>query len=191
MSKVQSPKSGPGLPDLPALSRATLTGWRAVMMMVLIATGCATAVRPTPSTPHPTGLFPPSGLITQRATLTVRGRQFALTGYVALDATQGRRLIVTELFGHVLADVLVKRDGSVFVMRSSPMLRPAWIRRYLAADLECIFGGTPEAGCPVRMPEENHFLIERRWYKLDVRTVETRPGRQSAEMFDETRAEKP
>jgi len=191
MSKVQSPKSGPGLPDLPALSHATLTGWRAVMMMVLIATGCATVVRPPPSTPHPTGLFPPSGLITQRATLTVRGRQFALTGYVALDATQGRRLIVTELFGHVLADVLVKRDGSVFVMRSSPMLRPAWIRRYLAADLECIFGGMPEAGCPVRMPEENHFLIERRWYKLDVRTVETRPGPQSAEMFDETRAEKP
>jgi hypothetical protein len=162
------------------------------VIAVVLAAGCATHVAPSASAlPRPQGTFPPNGLITQRATLTVRGRQFALTGYVALDATRGRRLIVTELFGHVLADVLVKRDGSVFVMRSSPMLRPAWIHRYLAADLECVFGGTPEAGCPVRMAEENHFLIERRWYKLDLRTVETRPGPQSAEMFDETRAEKP
>jgi hypothetical protein len=161
------------------------------VIAVLIATGCATPVTTPPATPHPAGTFPANGLITQRATLTVRGRQFALTGYVALDAERGRRLIVTELFGHVLADVLVKPNGSAFVMRSSPMLRPAWIRRYLAADLECIFGGAPEAGCPVRMPDENHFLIERRWYKLDLRTVETRPGPQSAEMFDETRAEKP
>ena len=34
------------------------------------------------------------------------------------------------------------------------------------------------------MLSPTHFLIERRWYKLDLRTVETKPGAQPAEMFE-------
>ena len=65
----------------------------------------------------------------QRAVLTVHGRQFTLNGYLALSKTGGKRLIVTENFGGVLADVLVKPDGEVFVMRSSQLFRPEWIQR--------------------------------------------------------------
>ena len=68
--------------------------------------------------------FPADALITQRGVLTVLGRQFTLNGYLASSATGGKRLIVTENFGSVLADVLVKPDGSVQVMRSSRAFKP-------------------------------------------------------------------
>jgi hypothetical protein len=66
------------------------------------------------------------------------------------------------------------------------MLRPEWIQRHVAADLKCLFGGAPgvvTTGCPLKKLGENHFLIERRWYSLDVRIVETKAGPQPPEMF--------
>jgi len=126
----------------------------------------------------------------QRAVLTVHGRQFTLNGYLALSKTGGKRLVV-ENFGAALADVLVKPDGKIFVMRSSQLFRPEWIQRYVVADLECIFGGAPEAGCPVKMLSPTHFVIERRGYTLDLQIVETKPGLQSPEMFDETKRGSP
>jgi len=36
-----------------------------------------------------------------------------------------------------------------------------------------------------------HFVIERRWYKLDLQIVETKPGPQPPELFDPARLEKP
>jgi hypothetical protein len=162
------------------------------LLPLLLAAGCA-APGPGPPirAPRPAGWFPATGLVTQRAVLTAGGRQFALNGYVALDETRGRRLIVTETFGQVLADVLVKPDGAIFVMRSSRMFSAARISRYMAADLECIFGQVWRADCPVRMPEADHFVVERRWYKLDLRTLETRSSPQSPELFDASHAEKP
>jgi hypothetical protein len=50
----------------------------------------------------------------------------------------------------------------------------------------CIFGGAPDAACPMQRWSENHFMIERRWYRLDLQIVETKPGPQPAELFDET-----
>jgi len=147
-----------------------------------LAAGCAT---PSPSTLAPQA-FPAEALITQRAVLTARGRQFTLNGYLARSETRGLRLLVTENFGNVLADVLVKRDGSVHVMRSSRVFRPPWIRTYIAADLQCVFGDAPAAGCPGRTLSPTHFVIERRWYKLDLHIVAINPGPQPAEMFDET-----
>jgi hypothetical protein len=152
--------------------------------------GCATPLLPA-SVPRPAGLFPTERLVTQRAVLTVRGRQFALNGYLAQSVTGAQRLIITEIFGQVLADVLVKRDGTVHVIRSSKLLRPGWIGRYVAADMQCIFGGAPDAACPVRILTATHFVIERRWYKLDLQIVETKLGPQPQELFDETHKEAP
>ena len=154
------------------------------LLTLVVAVGCATP--PPGSAPRETRSLLTDGLVTQRAVLTARGRQFALNGYLALSATGGKRLIVTQSFGQVLADVLVKPDGSVRVVRSSPMLRPEWIRRYVAADLECLFGDGPGTECPVRKLSATHFLIERRWYKLDLQIVETKLGPQAPELFDET-----
>ena len=153
-----------------------------VLLLVWFAAGCAT---PPSSAPRTTVSFPPECLVTQRAVLTARGRQFALNGYLARSATGGGRLIVTEMFGQVLADVLLKPDGTVHVMRSSKLLRPAWIERYVAGDMQCIFGDAPDATCPVQILNAKHFVIKRRWYKLDLQIVAIQPGPQRPELFDE------
>lgn len=151
---------------------------------VVLLSGCATTAPPVMNS-SVTRIFPADALVTQRVVLKARGREYALNGYTALSATGARRLIVTQAFGQVVADVLVKSDGSVQVVRSSPMLRAGWIQRYVVADLLCLFGGArgAVADCPLKKLGENHFLIERRWYTLDVRIVETKAGPQPPEMF--------
>lgn len=161
------------------------------LLLVLLMAGCVTAPPPTTSAPPVARTFPANGLLTQRAVLTVHGRQFALNGYLALSEDGGARLIMTESFGGLVADVLVKRDGSMHVMRSSRVFPPDWIRRFVAADLDCILNEKPAARCPIRMLSATHFVIERRGYQLDLQTVDTKPGPQSPELFDEKRAPAP
>ena len=158
------------------------------LSLALLAAGCAT--KPHGQIAPPANSFPADALITQRGVLTALGRQFTLNGYLASSATKGRRLVVTENFGNVLADVLIKPSGEVFVMRSSRAFKPKWIRNFMAADVRCIFGDAPEGNCPGQMLSPAHFVIERRWYKMDLQIVETKPGPQRAELFDETKAEK-
>lgn len=159
------------------------------LLSLALLVGCASAPRSTlpiaPSQP------PADAVITQRGVLTVLGRQFTLNGYLMLSATGGKRLVITENFGGVLADVLVKPDGAVHVMRSSRAFKEKWIRRYIANDLECVFGSAPRESCPGQQLSPTHFLIQRRWYKLDLQIVETKPGPQPAAAFDESKAVKP
>ena len=146
-----------------------------LLVSVLLA-GCSATKQSLPRTgPIPEQLFPPEALVTQRGVLTVRGRQFAINGYVSRSQTRGLRLIMTENFGAVLADVLVKPEGKVLVVQSKPPFRRSWVERYIAADLKCIFGNAPETDCPVRSLGPTHFIVERRWYKLDLWTVEQNP----------------
>jgi hypothetical protein len=158
-------------------------------ILLLIASGCATTLPPQ-NFSRPQNLFPANGLLIQRAVLTIHGRQFTLNGYLALSKTGGQRLIVTENFGAVLADVLVKPDGKIFVMRSSQLFRSEWIQHYVAADMECIFGNA-QKNCPAKMLSSAHFVIEHRGYTLDLQIVETKPGAQSPELFDETKRGSP
>jgi len=172
-----------------AVQAAGALALRLAFVMILLLAGCAT--QPRPQMQRPSNPFPADALITQRGVLTVLGRQFTLNGYLALNATGAKRLIVTENFGSVLADVLVKPDGGIHVMRSSRRFKPEWIRRYVAADLECIFGTVPKSDCPGQLLSPKHFLIERRSYKLDLQIVEIKPGPQSSDLFDAAKAEKP
>jgi hypothetical protein len=159
-------------------------------LLLLQAAGCAT-------TPPPGNLqrvansFPAGALVIQRAVLTAHGRQFTLNGYLALSGAGGKRLIVTENFGAVLADALVKPDGKIYVMRSSRLFRPEWIQRYVVGDMECIFGDAPEANCHGKMSSPTHFVMEHRGYTLDLQIVETKSGPQPSELFDETRQGSP
>ncbi|HVU27803.1 MAG TPA: hypothetical protein VHG71_08730 [Verrucomicrobiae bacterium] len=155
-------------------------------LIFLLAGGCATQHLPTSHLPPLKDSFPANGFITQRALFTAHGRQFALNGYLAVSATGGWRFIVTETLGSVVADVLVKPDGKIFVMQSSRLFPEKYIRRLMVRDLQCIFGKTNDANYPVKKPDANHFLIERRGYSLDVRILETKPDAQPAELFDET-----
>ena len=158
--------------------------------LLILAAGCAAAPPVQSHFSRPANLFPADGFITQRAVFSTHGRQFPLNGYLAVSGTAGKRLVITENFGHVLADVLVKPDGKVFVMQSSRAFSPKDIRRGVAADLQCIFGDATNRDCPVEMPDANHFIVKRHGYSLDLRIVEIKPGAQPASLFDESKAEK-
>jgi hypothetical protein len=159
-------------------------------LLLLLTAGCATTPPPG-NLPRVANAFPADALMIQRAVLTVHGRQFTLNGYLALSESGGKRLIVTENFGAVLADVLVKRDGKIFVMRSGQLFRPEWIQRYVVADMECIFGDAPQKDCSEKMPSPTHFVMEHSGYTLDLQIVETKPGPQPPELFDETKRGSP
>jgi hypothetical protein len=158
------------------------------LLMLLFAAGCVSTTPPENHSPRPANLFPANAFLTQRAVLTVRDREFTLNGYLALSETGGQRLIVTDNFGDVIADVLIKLDGKIFVMRSSRMFPEKWVRNYVAADLETIFGRAPLKDWPVEKTGESNFLLQRRGYSLYMRIVEAKLGAQPAEMFDETKA---
>lgn len=158
-------------------------------LFVLLAVGCA-STPPVKNYSVTPAMFPSEGLLVQRAMFSAIGRQFPLNGYLALSATRGKRLIVTESFGMVMADVLIKPDGKIFVLQSSRMFPKRYIRYLMADDVQCIFGGAPKLDCPVTMLDTNHFVIDRGGYKLDLRIVETKAGAQPDSMFDETKAKK-
>ena len=160
-------------------------------LLWLLAAGCASAPPPVAHFSRPANLFPPNAFITQRALFSARGMQFPLNGYLAMSETGGKRLIITGNFDQVIADLLIKPDGKVFVMQSSRMFPARYIRRVVAADVECVFGGTPKLDCPVTMPEPNHFVIDRGRYQLDLHILEIKPGPQPAELFDATKNPKP
>lgn len=148
----------------------------------MMIAGCASA--PKPQIVRSANPIPADALITQRAVLTVfGGRQFTLNGYLAASATNGHRLVITENFGNVLADVLFQSDGTARVVKSSRAFKREWIERYIAEDTRCIFGLGNRTDCPGQMLGPNHFLIERRWYTLDLKIVDIKPGVQSPEMF--------
>ena len=123
--------------------------------------------------------------MTHRAIFTYPRGQFTLTGYLAISQTRGMRLIISESFGGQLADLLVKPDGSVHVMKAGAVFKKEWIEKYVADDLRCLFGKT-DRPCPVRILSPDHFVLERRFYELDLRIVQTSPGPQPASLFEET-----
>ncbi len=155
-----------------------------LLLLPCLLAGCASH----PSAPPPVparAFFPGEAFIVQRALFTARGAQYPLNGYLSLSETRGKRLVLMESLGMVVADVLVKPDGQVFVMKSSRMFPARYIRRLMAADLQCVFGGRTEMDCPVSSPAPNEYVIDRGGYQLDMRILTVKPGRQPDAMFDE------
>ncbi|MEI6083899.1 MAG: hypothetical protein WCS70_06315 [Verrucomicrobiota bacterium] len=138
------------------------------ILLLLLLTGCATV--PPPRKPV---RVTTNALLTHRAVLTIHGRQFTFTGYLALSETNGLRLIMTSALGQVMADVLVKPDGAVYLMRPSPVLRREWIERYVVSDMRRYV----EFLTPTLSINDRHHTLE-------LRTVETKPGPQPAKLFE-------
>jgi hypothetical protein len=157
-------------------------------LSLLLVTGCATTK--SRSTSAAELQFPPNAFMTHRAIFTARGKEFALTGYLVLSESRGKRLIISQQLGQTMADLLVQPNGTVHVMQSSPAFKPEWVRKYVASDLECIFGKHPHKKCPVQVLDANHFLIKHFFYKLDLRIVETKVGPQPEKLFDPNQASK-
>jgi hypothetical protein len=147
--------------------------------MFLLVAGCVATPPAQSHFSRPANLFPANGFITQRAMFSARGRQFPLNGYLALSQTGGKRLVITENFGHVMA----------VVMQSSRMFSPKYIRLGVAADLQCVFSGATNGNCPVEMLSPDHVLVKRHGYTLDLRILDVKPAAQPAELFDASKAE--
>src|SRR5262245_53834414 len=83
-------------------------------LSLLLVTGCTTTKSKTYAgavEPH----LPANAFMTHRAIFTARGKQFALTGYLALSESGGKRLIISQPLGQTMADLLVTSDGTVHV----------------------------------------------------------------------------
>ena len=133
-------------------------------------------------------LTPADGFQTHRAIFKALGKQYTFNGYLATSRTGFKRLLITENFGMVFADVLIKPDGKIYVMQSNKIFTPRRIKKFVAADLEILFGNGPGRTDLVQSLGPNHLLLKRSFYSLDLRIVETKAGAQPDSMFDETKA---
>lgn len=152
-----------------------------LLLGMLLLVGCSTTKGPLID-------LPADGFVNHRAVLNAPGRQFTFNGYLSLNAAGAKRLVIAENFGGVLADVLVKPDGKVFVMKSSAAFPADRIRNYVAADLESVFG---TKGGRMTSPEKNHVVLKRFGYSLDIRVLDIKAGPRDAKLFDEAGAEQP
>ena len=89
--------------------------------------------------------------------------------------------------GQVLADVLIKPDGAVVLMRPSPVLRRSWVEGYVARDVVSLFGN-PSPPCFSLPMDSSHVVMTNSNYILDLQTVGIKPGLQPVSLFDETKA---
>jgi len=149
---------------------------RAIILLFLGAmAGCAFGPVQPPSKPLAPS-FPSNALVTQRGILKARGREFPLNGYVTTSETGGLRLVLANDFGGVLVEALVDANGKTSVVSAKAPFRKTWVEHYVMEDLKCVFGIGSSTNCQARRVGTNHFLIERRWYQLDLRTVQIKSG---------------
>jgi hypothetical protein len=79
-------------------------------------------------------LFPPAYRATQRAIVTTGGKQFTCDGLLQVSPAGGHHLAIVSSFG-VVTDLRVKPDGSVELLKVTPLFREDWSRRFVARDL--------------------------------------------------------
>lgn len=83
-------------------------------------------------------LFPARYRATQRAIVTVGGRQFTCDGLLEVSPAEGCHLAIVSSFG-VVTDLRVKADGGCEVLKVTPLFREDWSRRFVARDLRRLF----------------------------------------------------
>jgi hypothetical protein len=127
--------------------------WLAALLAVL-AGGCAThnhfaALAILPDDGHHQAaflraeqtiknIFPGRYRATQRAIVTVGGRQFTCDGLLDVSPAEGWHLAIVSSFG-VVTDLRVKADGGCDLLKVTPLFREDWSRRFVARDLRRLF----------------------------------------------------
>ena len=117
-------------------------------LLLLLAAGCAMVQKD--SSERIANLAPADGFQTHRAIFTALGKQYTFNGYLATSHTGGQRLLITENFGMVFADVLIKPDGKIYVMQANKIFTPRRIRKYVAADVQALFDSRLRESTPVK-----------------------------------------
>jgi hypothetical protein len=83
-------------------------------------------------------LFPARYRATQRAIVTVGGRQFTCDGLLEVSPTDGCHLAIVSSFG-VVTDLRVNTDGGCELLKVTPLFREDWSRQFVARDLRRLF----------------------------------------------------
>jgi len=83
-------------------------------------------------------LFPVRYRATQRAIVTVSGKQFACDGLLTVSSVGGYHLALVSSFG-AITDLHVRHDGRVELLKVTPLFRADWSRRFVARDLRWLF----------------------------------------------------
>ena len=83
-------------------------------------------------------LFPARYRATQRAIVTIGGRQFTCDGLLEVLPTEGCHLAIVSSFG-VVTDLRVRADGGCELLKVTPLFREDWSRQFVARDLRRLF----------------------------------------------------
>lgn len=83
-------------------------------------------------------LFPARYNATQRAIVTVGGKQFTCDGLLTVSPMNGYHLALASAFGTV-TDLRVRPDGRTELIKVTPLFRADWSRRFVARDLRWLF----------------------------------------------------
>lgn len=83
-------------------------------------------------------LFPARYRATQRAIVTVGGRQFTCDGLLEVAPAEGCHLAIVSSFG-VVTDLRVRVDGVCELLKVTPLFREDWSRQFVARDLRRLF----------------------------------------------------
>lgn len=147
--------------------------WAAVLVLAC-ASGCVSPRGPAawqavPATARDTSAFataqqtvreafPSAYRATQRAIISVRQRQFVCDGLLTVSPAEGWHLALVSTLG-LVTDVRVKGDGSLEVLKVTPLFREAWARDYVARELRWLF--TPPPGLsPAGRLSDGRLLLE-------------------------------
>lgn len=103
-------------------------------------------------------LFPARYRSTQRAIVTVRGKQFTCEGLLTVSPRDGHHLALVSSFGTV-TDLRVKPDDRVELLKITPLFRADWSRRFVARDLRWLFT-PPEHLLPVGQLADGRLVLQ-------------------------------
>lgn len=101
-------------------------------------------------------MFPARYGATQRAVITVAGKQFACDALLSVSPADGGHLALVSSLGTV-TDLRVRADGATELLKITPLFRADWSRNYVARDVRELF--LPPAG------------LERAGWRADGRLV--------------------
>ena len=83
-------------------------------------------------------LFPPAYRATQRAIITVRGKQFVCDGVLHVSPDSGLHLAVVSTLG-LVTEIRVAPNGKVSLLKTTPLMKETWSSGFVARDLKILF----------------------------------------------------
>ena len=115
-----------------------------------------------------TQLYPPEYRATQRAIIRVGRKQFVCDGMLTVSPQAGWHLALISTLG-LVTDVRLTTNGTVQVVRVTPLFTDAWSREFVSRDLRQLFALSLEIEIGGRLPDGRFVLESRKMSQTSVR----------------------